>query len=221
MLINDTAIEFLTNEMLFAKINAEEDTLIAQKYNAKAYPTFILADSDGNEIDRIVGYMPTQEFIKTMRDYTNGIGTLDDLLAQAEKGADRSLYFEIADKYKYRGDGDDALNWYEKIIAEGSPTDSLSGESRMALADMYRRDKDYDKALKAYQAVADDFKGTSFEEGADVYVAYTTMTKGDTTAAIASFESFIKKYPDSEENEWAEKQIKKLNGEEESEESKE
>ncbi len=217
MLVNDTGIEFLTNEVLFAKINAEVDTAIANKYYARAFPTFLVVNPQGEEIDRIVGYAPTAEFIQMVKDYINGIGTLDDLLAKADTEKDRDMYFEIADKYKYRGGLEDAKTWYQKVLDAGEPTDSLSGESRMALADMFRRDEAYDNAIEAYQAVAKDFKGTMFEEGADIYIAYTTMKKEDTVNAIKAFETFVKKYPESEDKEWAESQIKKLNGEVEEE----
>lgn len=228
MFIDQKAIDYFSNKMVLAKINAERDsswindqgdtvvtavkTAVSLDYHISGYPTMVLVDGEGTEIDRIVGYMEVDDLIKTLDDYQNGIGTLADLLSKAEGAEDRALFLEIADKYKYRGAPDEATNWYEKVVEGGDRKDSLSGESRMALADMLRRAKDYDSALKAYKSVAKDFKKTAFGADAQIYQAIVYRSMGDTTEAISAFESFIENNPESEDVEYANKQIKKLSG---------
>ncbi|MFQ5454256.1 MAG: thioredoxin fold domain-containing protein, partial [Candidatus Zixiibacteriota bacterium] len=160
VLIDDKVIDFFSSEMVLLKVNAEVDTALAKSYHISGYPTIVLTDSKGEEIDRIVGYRPADEFLQTLENYKNGIGTLDDLLSKADTSENRNLYFEIADKYKYRGGVEEAKNWYKKVIDAGEPTDSLSGESRLSIADMYRRAIDYDKSLEAFNKTMKDFKGT-------------------------------------------------------------
>jgi thioredoxin-related protein len=205
-------IDFFTNKMVLFKTNAEVDTALAHKFNISGYPTLVMTDSKGNEIDRIIGYEPTETFLQHLQDYQNGIGTLGDLLKQADTSKNRDLYFQIADKYKYRGGDEDAINWYNKVIDAGKPTDSMSGESKFAIADMYFRAKKYDEALSDYGKISKDFKGTGFAELADIYtpIAYTKM--GDTTKAISAFEKFIKVHPNSEDTAYAKIQIGKLKG---------
>ncbi len=200
--------------MIFVKAHAEAaDSLTAKDYKVSGFPTFVITDSKGKEIDRIVGYLPAKEFLAKVDDYMNGIGTLDDLLSKVEASKDRTLYFEIADKYKYRGAPDDAKSWFEKVIADGEATDSLSGEARFALADMMRRNKEFDASIAAFKAIKKDFKGTPLDETVSIYIPYTTMTKGDTANAIKSFEQFIKEFPESEDVEFAKKTISELKGE--------
>ena len=68
--------------MVFFNVNAESaDSIVAQKYSVSGYPTFVLTDSEGKEVDRIVGYLPTEDFLTTVENYKNGIGTLGDLLS--------------------------------------------------------------------------------------------------------------------------------------------
>lgn len=209
---DSAVIDYFVNNVVLVKINAELDSATTKAYNVSGYPTLVLVDKDGNEIDRIVGYLPADEFVQKVDDYQNGVGTLEDLLGQAEGASDRELFLEIADKYKYRGAPDDAKIWFEKVIAEGDPADSLSGESRMSLADMLRRAKDYAGARDAFAKIAKDFKGTSFAEGADIWTAIVYRQEGDTAKAIAAFEKFIEVYPQSEDIEYAAEQIKKLKG---------
>lgn len=202
--------------MIFAKINAEKaDSLIAKQYKVSAYPTFVVTDSKGEEIDRIVGYLPAEPFMETVSNYIQGIGTLADLLAKAVDSTDREIFYEIADKYKYRGGPEEAKIWYQKVIDAGDPKDSLSAESRFSLADMYRRAKDYETAASAYQAIKADFTGTTFEQDADIWTAIVYRQQGDTTKAIGAFEQYVKDYPESEDIDYATRQISKLKGEEE------
>jgi len=207
--IDDKAIEFFTDKMILVKINTEQDSLVSDKYHAKAFPTSILLKKNGDEVDRLVGYAPTEEYLRTLVDYSNGIGTLDDLLGRAETEEDRSLYLEIADKYKYRGGSAEAETWFARVIEAGEPLDSLSGEARLSLADLYRRAKDYDKAMEAYQKIADEFESYHAMD-AVIYQAIVHKQKGDTATAIATFESYIEQFPESEDVEYAQGQIEKL-----------
>jgi tetratricopeptide (TPR) repeat protein len=204
--INDTVIDFFTNNMILAKMNPEKDTVIAARYYAKAYPTLLLLDQSGAEVDRLVGYAPPQEFIKTFVDYSKGIGTLNDLLAKASAGNDRALSLQVADKYKYRGKGVEAQTWYAKVIATGNPHDSLSGEARMAFADFLRRDKKYDEAIAAFQKIEQEFT-TYHGRDAVLWQAIVNVKKGDTTQAIKIFESYVQRFPESEDKGYAEEQI--------------
>lgn len=206
------AIDYFSNKMVLYKTNAEVDTSLAHQFHISGYPTLVMTDSKGNEIDRIVGYLPTDAFLKQLDDYQHGIGTLADLLKQADTSKSRELYYTIGDKYKYRGGQDEAMTWFDKVIETGQPNDSLSGESKLAIADMYLRAKDYDKALDGYDEIAKDFKGTGFAEAADIYTGIALTRKGDTANAINAFEHFVNTYPASEDVQYAKRQIDKLKG---------
>jgi tetratricopeptide (TPR) repeat protein len=213
VLIDPKAIDFFTNEVILVQINGDVDSITKNKYNVMGYPTFILVDKDGKEVDRLPGYQPTDEYIQTFRDYAKGIGTLDDLLKKSTEKKTRDGSFAIAEKYKWRGNETEARSWYTQVISMGDAKDSLSGETRLALADMSMRKKDYTAAISAYSEIVTDFAGKSFAETADIYIPITYRRMGDTTKAITAFEEFIKKYPKSEDVEYAQKQISKLKGE--------
>lgn len=199
--------------MIFAKINAEsDDSVVAQKYGVKGYPTFVLTDNNGVEVDRIIGFREADVFLQTINDYLNGIGTLDAMLAEADTAENRVLYFEIGDKYKYRSLPTEAEEWYNKALELGKPDDSLSGEVRFAIADMYRRNHEYDKAIESYEAIELDFKGSKIAEYAAIYIPVTFKYKEDTAAAIVGYENYLKNYPEGEDIEYAKEQIKLLKG---------
>lgn len=212
VLSDEKAVAFFANEMVLASVNAKEDTALAKEYFVSGYPTSVLVRADGSEIDRIVGYMEVDDFLKTLTDYENDIGTLEDLLSKAETDSSRTLAFEIADKYKYRGGKAEAAEWFNKLIDAGDPLDSLSGEGRMALADLTYRDRAYDEAVAAYDKIIADFGETAIGEQASVWGGYINQKKGDTTEAITRYEQFLKDFPKSEDTAFVQKQINKLKG---------
>ncbi len=204
--------------MILAKVNGKEDTLLTQQHHVMFYPTLIMVDKNGDEVDRIVGYMEPDSLLIKVRNYREGIGTLADLISRVKTDPDRSLSFEIAEKYHYRDQGEEAVTWYQKVIDDGDPRDSLSGESRMSLADMHYRAKEYDLAGLAFTSIMSDFEGTLFAEDAELWRAHIYRKKGDTTAAIVAFEEFVEHYPESEEIDYAQKELAKLRGETEEQE---
>jgi len=212
VLIDQKAINFFSSEVNLVRIDTEVDTALAKEYKISGLPTCVLTDNKGQEIDRIIGYMETDEFLQKIVDYQNGIGTLDDLLKKAEANPERSLFLEIAEKYKYRGGTEQAKNWYQKVIDNGTPLDSLSGEGRMSLADMMLRDENYTESIEAYSNIMEDFKGQWFAQDSEIWLAIVYKKLGDTTKAIGCFEQYIKNYPESEDVVYAQKQIDKLKG---------
>ncbi len=212
VLVDSAAIEFFDKEMLLVKTNAEEDTALANRYNVRGFPTLVMVDAEGKEVDRLVGYLPTGDFLKTFRDYAKGIGTLEDLVDRADQTPepDRELYWDIADKYKYRGQSDSAAIWFRRVIETGDPLDSLSGEARLALADDLRRADKHEEAIDAFEAVARDFAGQPTAEEALVWVAITTKAKGDTTRALGLFRDFVNTHPNSRLVQYCQGQIEKI-----------
>ena len=212
MLKDSLSIAFFKDEMALVQINAEKDTLTAKKYSVRGYPTLVMVDKDGKEVDRLVGYLDVERFLKTFRDYSKGIGTLDDLLHRADTAAmpDRAMYMEIADKYKYRGEGEQAVNWFQKVITTGAPLDSLTGEARIALADALRSAKLYDQAIASFQQISSDFQTGSIAEDAQIWTAICYRQKGDTATAVAKFQQFVSDHPQAEAVEYCNEQIKKL-----------
>ena len=67
---SDTQVsEFIAKNVVPYKIDAEkgEGIDLAKKYGVKAFPTILLIQSNGEEIDRLLGYMPPDKFLQTLR----------------------------------------------------------------------------------------------------------------------------------------------------------
>jgi thioredoxin-related protein len=208
-----TAEEYFTSRMVLAKVNGHQQTELAGQYNVSAYPTLILLDTTGSEIDRIVGYREAGPFFSTLDDYLVGKNTLAFLVQRYEEAPNRILAKKIADKYKYRGQAEQAYDWYGEVIATGQPTDSLSAEAKMELADMERRAGNYDEALVQFEWIMNEFADQPFAERAELWRAYVLVKKEDTAAALTALRAFVEHYPGSDQTEWVMGQIRSLTGE--------
>jgi thioredoxin-like negative regulator of GroEL len=207
----DSSVIAMSKDIIFAKINAEVDTLTARKYLVRGYPTIVMIDKDGAEIDRLVGYLPGPEFKETFDNYSKDINTLNYFLRKLDSGASNEIYSRLGEKYSDRGLYSEAEPYYSKIMeADPDNKDGFTIDAIMALADMRRRDKKYDEALDLFNKVKEKFPQSEKTLDADMWIALVYKTKGDTAKAIAGFEQFIKNHPQSEDTAYAQEQIQKL-----------
>jgi len=99
-----TISRFINQRFLSLRINAEEEVglKLMKKYQVSTtYPTVLFLDSEGKEIDRIVGLSGGKEdYFKIIQDYTEGRNTFPVLLTQLNKDKDNpTLIFKIADSW--------------------------------------------------------------------------------------------------------------------------
>ena len=118
---------YVSTHVVPIKIDAEkgEGIEIAKKYGVSAYPTIVFIRSNGEEIDRILGYVKAEPFLKTVTDYVNGRNTLSTMLADlGSKPNDPALRYAIATKYMERNDSRAAIEHFKKLI-ELDPQNTL------------------------------------------------------------------------------------------------
>jgi thiol-disulfide isomerase/thioredoxin len=106
--------DWLSNEAICLKVDAEKDVPLAEKYRINVYPTVLLLRPDGAEIDRLVGYRDAKAFLADARDALAG----NDSLSRARKkleGANAnnpSLRMNYGNELAQKGRAEDALSEY-------------------------------------------------------------------------------------------------------------
>ena len=116
---NEEVIQYVDNNFIPIKINAESEYGIPlyEKFKGTGYPMIIFLDKEKNEIDRFYGFYPPNDFILKLNNILSGDHTFPDLLTKYKLGDNSSsTIFELAKKYFSRGEYDDALQLYEKIL---------------------------------------------------------------------------------------------------------
>src|SRR5262245_47235756 len=61
---------------------------VAQRYRVRGFPTLVVVDAAGAEVDRLVGYSPPEKFLAEAERIRSGEGTLPALAAAHEKAPD-------------------------------------------------------------------------------------------------------------------------------------
>jgi tetratricopeptide (TPR) repeat protein len=111
--------DFANANQINYKIDAEkgEGVDFAKKYKIEGYPSILFLDGDGNEIDRVYGYVPAKDFKEMMVDYNKGINTFGYLKdAVAKDGDNIELSLKLADKYSMYGESDKAKALLARIV---------------------------------------------------------------------------------------------------------
>lgn len=116
---NADVADYINEHVVPIKIDAEkgEGIDIAKKYGVMAYPTILFIHPDGDEIDRILGYVPAEPFLKTVTDYVNGVNTMSTMLADVKtKPDDPALRYALATKYMDRNNSAGAIEHFKKLL---------------------------------------------------------------------------------------------------------
>jgi len=210
----DSSVVEYSKTIVFAKVDAEADTLTTQKYKIQGYPTIILANADGTEIDRIGGYLEPVEFLETVDNYLNDRETLADYLRRADTNATNEINYILANKYSDRGMNEKALSYFNKVIkADSKYKDTLTADAMLSVGSIYLRNGDYKKSFDQFNKVIKTFNDTETGADAMLWLAYGYRKRGesgDTTSAIRLYEDFLKKYPESPDTSHALSMIERL-----------
>jgi len=135
------------------KIDGEkgEGLDLVKKFNVSSYPTVILLDKEGKEIDRIVGFGSSEHFMLTVRRYLAGERTLSWYHSEFEKNGNNPKFaYALTRKYKDRDDYDKVAIYSQKIL-EIDPDDKtgFGEEARFNIARASARNGDVSN-LKAF-----------------------------------------------------------------------
>jgi tetratricopeptide (TPR) repeat protein len=117
----------------------------------------------------------------------------------------------VAEKYKYRGKSDLARKHYAYVL-QNDPQNAVgfTDDAVLQLGKLEARDKNYGAAIAYFEKLQTDHPASDLFEEASIWIPYTYMRADDTVRALERFEAFKEAFPESEDLEWVEKQIKKL-----------
>ena len=207
----DSAVIELSKSVVFVKIDAEVDSNLADKYSITGFPTILYLRPDGTEIDRIGGFLPPEQFLETVENYTHDRETLNDYLRRADTNATAEVNFILGDKYGGRGEFDKAIEYFGKVVkVDPKFEDSLTLTAVVAIGSNYMQKKDYDKAIGQFKSAIKSSTDEASIADANFWLSYAYTKKADTTMAIKVLEDFLKKYPDNPDTTYAINRLAKL-----------
>ena len=181
------------------KIDGEkgEGPELMKKFAVPGYPTVILLDKDGNEIDRIVGFGGDKdEYIKTLADYSKGINTFTSLVGQlAEAPNNVDLLYKVARKNLERNEDSTAHGLFTQILnLDPADEKGYQGESQYRTSVYQLRRHDNPAPINAFldEAKATDYLAPAYSRLARYYAKSEMQDK-----MFATYERGIQALPDN------------------------
>ncbi len=202
----------MTNQMKFAKIDANKDTSIVHEYNVSFFPTIVVTGSDGKEIDRLVGYYPAADFYNEIQLYLQGNETLDDYLNRLADEPEKAEYnLIIAEKYKHRSDWDKALEYYNNVLNYAGDDNEYEKEMAVfGIADIQCQKGQYRDAIASFNDFIQSFPESEKVEDATRKIPYCLVKLGEYEQADGLYLKYLEDYPNSEFTNWVNENLKSL-----------
>jgi tetratricopeptide (TPR) repeat protein len=186
------------NSIVSVKYDAEKDEgeTLAGKFRVKAYPTLLLLDPDGKEIDRHVGYLDPEEFVEVIQGYQNGIGTVAYYEALLEKNPDDTeALLTLGMKYAKAVRPKQAQAMLERLL-EIDPDTENKAEIYYELGYSMASEERYEDAIQYYEKVVDEFPDTEYHDAALRLQAraYFSIDKKD--QSLEAYQKYLDRHPD-------------------------
>jgi thioredoxin-related protein len=166
---NSEVAAFANKHQVNWKIDAEkgEGPDLAKKFNVSGYPTIVFVNGNGEEIDRIVGYLPAKGFLAAITDFNAGKNTMGYFKAILEKDpSDPVANYKIGKKYFEYGDKESAKPYFDKVLTSDPANKSgFTDDASLMIAQMSEKPEqveafivtfpDSDQMKLAYLALAE------------------------------------------------------------------
>lgn len=177
-------------------IDGDRDSALASEFDVRLYPTIVLADAYGNEVDRIIGYLPPRDFLRRL----SLAGQTDEMLAElfaleATSESDPEFLMNFADLLRNMGTYDAALIRYEKAAALDKDNRlGIREETAYAMAECCMLAGESAEAGRRFGLFAEEYPGSEQCEEALLLGARCYEQAGDRKAAVELLGKYMLAY---------------------------
>ena len=199
---NRDDVEEALGNAVTVRIDGEkgEGPALVEKYHVVGYPTILFLRPDGEEVDRIFGYLEADAFKDTASNYLAGKKTIGAMRKElAASPEDNELRFEVARRMVIRGQLDDALKLLVPIF-DDDPNNKLGfGPAAHLLLGKYgylRGKKDFAEAAMHLQTILTRWPKSDEAKEARYPLAKALFKGGDNDKAMAVLQEYIDADPE-------------------------
>jgi thioredoxin-like negative regulator of GroEL len=198
---DSSVIEELGDRVIWLRLNAETDeegVRLARKFQVSGYPTLLLLDPEGDEIDRLQGFMPPERFLQSV----------DESIVSAESFAEAQELIEtdpenaearyaLAEHYLRRSMFADAVPHLTKVI-ELDPANQFGNTdaSLYYLAESLTETRSFEAAIEKLETLQYRFPESHFASEAELMKAEILLFSGKKSEARLLLAQFVDNNPD-------------------------
>lgn len=175
-------------------VDSTQNDALSERYNIHSIPAFVFVDENGDEIDRIVGFMPPAEYLVEMTRIRNGINTVPDLLRQLQDDPENvDLLVTLAAKAEAMSGLKAAMTYWEILFGLETADQVMHSTAALKLAVFYAQENSDAESLvsfinaetntvvlpKAYDALRNFYRRSKDKAAeADTYRRYIDFMSG-------------------------------------------
>jgi hypothetical protein len=122
-----------------------------KKYNIRSIPAFVFVDEKGDEIDRIIGFMPPDEYLAEIKRIREGRNTIPDLMSRIETDPENAeLIKKLAGKVEAKGGLSAAISYWEMLFEMKDVDATTRSLSNLKLALFHSQENKDPEMLKSF-----------------------------------------------------------------------
>jgi tetratricopeptide (TPR) repeat protein len=175
-------------------VDSTQNKPLVDQFKIHSIPSFVFVDNEGNEVDRIVGYLPPKEYLTEMTRIRNGINTIPDLVHRLETELENAdLLISLAGKLEVSSGLKAAMSYWEILLTMESADAATHSLAGLKMALFHAQDNNDPATLlafienetnieilpKAFDALRNFYRGTKDKTAeADTYRRYVDFMSG-------------------------------------------
>ena len=193
---SDAAVIDELSGMINVKINAasEKGRILAETYQIQGVPQLVFIDKKGQEIDRIVGYLPPEDYLIRVGEIQAGKNTLPDLKTRyAANTKNLDVSSMLAEKYEQMGAVEEATEVYGAIlINHGDNPEERVNRARffMTMQSFFVGD------TKSLYSFIQDYPESRYVRSAYEELSRYHAAKGNIEEEIAALDALVEQDPE-------------------------
>ena len=189
---NEEVIQFSKSNFINLKMNTDtgDGFELFKNFHGISLPTILFLDSNGNEIDRLIGYVNPTMYLTKIHNIKNGINTLDYFLTLYQSHPDsNNLALEIGNKYLERNITDTAKTFFLDVLRGTNSKYHQEANYRLAFLE-YENDN-----LDPLLNFIDNNPNSDFSHSGLRSVIRYYRALSDTTSELTYYQKLISLFP--------------------------
>lgn len=196
----DSTVAAAAAKYVNKKVDAEkgEGIALAKRYGIAAYPTMVVVDATGKEVNREQGFRPAAQFTRFLDDTREGRGTIEGIEKMLAEGKDTyENRVALGEKYVQRGDHEAARAQFDKAVAhDGSDPGMRSSGLLLAIASGQRTSGAHTAAIQDYERFIALYPSSPRSLEARSGLAVSLAEAGRPDDAFATYKKIADERPD-------------------------
>lgn len=198
---DEQLIKEMGGNYIWLKLNAESDeagVMLRDRFKVSSYPGMLILTSQGEEVDRLSGYLSSQEFRQKVESLAHGPMAVKRLKERLDKTPDDAeLHFQLAERRRAREEFDLAAASYSRYL-------ELDPQNKVGMIDhaLYYRAAmlsvmgDIDASLEQLLRLEKEFPQSRYMADTVLLEGQIYQHKGMNDQARQAFRTYLAKYPE-------------------------